>query len=50
MDSEDRCLAMCAVHLCFIKNSKNDEGAPCWVEIILTQAMQYVKSKSNFKR
>ena len=45
LDSEDKCLAMCVVHLCFVKNSDSDDGAPCWVEVVLTRAVQYVKRK-----
>ena len=43
IDSEDKCLAMCAAQLCFVKNSDSDDGSPCWVEVLLTRAVQYVK-------
>ena len=46
-DTEDRCLAMCAVYLCFVRNSVNDDDTPCWVEIVLNQALDYVKRKWN---
>jgi hypothetical protein len=36
---------MCVVHLCFVKNSVNDDDSPCWVEVVLTRAVQYVKRK-----
>lgn len=47
IDSQDRCLAMCVVQMCFVKNSDSDENSPCWVEIVSTQAVDYVHSKSH---
>ena len=45
VDTEEKCRALCAVHLCFVRNSESDDDAPCWVEIVLTQALDYVKRK-----
>lgn len=48
LDSQDRCLAMCVVHICFVKNSDCDETCPCWTEIVLTPAVDYVQKSISF--
>ncbi|XP_046857357.1 unconventional myosin-IXa-like isoform X2 [Xenia sp. Carnegie-2017] len=41
--TEEKCLSLCIVHLCFVKDSANDEDTPCWVEIELSRAEAYLK-------
>ena len=43
--TEEKCLSLCIVHLCFVKDGANDEDTPCWVEIELNRAEAYVKRK-----